>query len=146
MHEGGEPHDQNQTINSTNSDQTKSVESAGSAKKPSSDQPTTATEPLTSLQHENLELKNRLLNRINIKPQDLEKIEKYATGHNISLLDYIISQSIVPREALGQAIAQSFEISFVDLEKKPPTKEQIKRIPPEIGQRYRCFVVSEDEH
>jgi len=90
-------------------------------------------------------IKTILTQKSHMSEQDLHRAEHFALTHRITLLDYAVSQNLISKDDLGQALAQSFGIGYADLEKYQPTKQQIGRIPPEIGQQCRAFVFREDK-
>lgn len=90
-------------------------------------------------------IKTILTQKSHLTEHDIHRAEHFALTHRITLLDYAVSQNLISKDDLGQALAQSFGIGYADLEKYQPTKQQISRIPPEIGQQCRAFVFREDK-
>lgn len=75
-----------------------------------------------------------------VEAKDIEKAEEYAKEHRGSITEYLFGENLLTREILGQAIAESFDVSYSDLNKKPPEKEQVLLIPKDIAKKHRAVV------
>lgn len=75
-----------------------------------------------------------------VEAKDIEKAEEYAKEHRGSITEYLYGENLLTREILGQAIAESFDVSYSDLNKKPPEKEQVLLIPEDIAKKHRAVV------
>lgn len=85
-------------------------------------------------------IKHILLAGKYIEEKDIVSAETYATEHRSSLTEYLLGEGILSREILGQAIAESFGVSYADLASRQPTKEQVQQIPEALAKRLRVVV------
>lgn len=92
---------------------------------------------------DDLKIKQILLDGNYVEAKDIEKAEKYAKEHREPLAEYLLGAGLLSRAILGQAIAESFNVSYSDLNKKRPAKEQILLIPEDIAKKYRVVVFAQ---
>lgn len=92
------------------------------------------------------QLKTLLLSENYVSSDDMKKAEEFAVAQHLSFLDYLFQQEILSQTLLGQAIAESFNLSYGDLKSFHPTQEQILLIPKEIAIKYHliCFAVDQE--
>ena len=81
-----------------------------------------------------------------VTQEDIDKATKYATAHHISVIDRLISEGILNRNLLGQAIAESFGCAYSNMEGNPPPRELVLKIPENISRTLRCTVFQEHEN
>jgi type IV pilus assembly protein PilB len=91
-------------------------------------------------------LREVLLRENYISNEDLTKADEYIKFHHSSLVDYLLTQQIVNKYLLGQAIAESFKVPYVDLSGNQPSKERVLRIPERLALKYHVVVASEDDN
>ncbi|MDH4330630.1 MAG: GspE/PulE family protein [Candidatus Moranbacteria bacterium] len=75
----------------------------------------------------------------------VSKAKKDAENKNQSVLDYLFSNEIVTKDLVGQAIAESYDISYADLNSIKPSREQVFKIPEEIARKLRVVLFDESE-
>lgn len=90
-------------------------------------------------------IKKILLDEGYLSPEDAERAEKYATEHGSSFVDFLIVEGLLNKDIINQAIAESLDMPYLDLKASIPTKEEVLRIPEEVGLRYRVVMVEEKE-
>ncbi|OGZ05194.1 MAG: hypothetical protein A2845_02640 [Candidatus Lloydbacteria bacterium RIFCSPHIGHO2_01_FULL_49_22] len=78
-----------------------------------------------------------------IEEKDIAIAEEYAKEHRGSFVDYLLGQGLLSRAIIGQAFAESFGVSYSDLEAHSPRKEQVFLIPEELAKKYRTVVYSQ---
>jgi len=88
-------------------------------------------------------IKQILLTGNYVEIKDIEKAEEYAKEHRGSITEYLLGEDLLSREILGQAIAESFGVSYADLNKKYPTKEQVLSIPEDVAKKYHTVIFSQ---
>ena len=71
-----------------------------------------------------------------IEEKDIAIAEEYAKEHRGSFVDYLLGQGLLSRAIIGQAFAESFGVSYSDLEAHSPRKEQVFLIPEELAKKY----------
>ena len=90
-------------------------------------------------------VKELLLRENYISQEDLEKASIAADAEHTPLIDYLISQELVTKEILGQAIAEYYKIPFADFSKIEPDKQEIQQIPEEVAKKFRLVVFKKDQ-
>lgn len=80
-----------------------------------------------------------------VAEEDMQKATDFLTTGTASLADYLVSHQLLTKDLLGQALAESYGISYADLNSNEPTKEQLGAIPEDIARRYRCVFFSQNE-
>jgi len=63
-------------------------------------------------------IKEILLKGNYVTPKDIKKAEAFAKEHRTSIVEYLITEGIITKELLGQAIAESLRVPFADLSSK----------------------------
>lgn len=80
-----------------------------------------------------------------VTPLDIEKAENYAKANKVSLVEYLLSQELLTKDLLGQAVAEAYGIPYADLNSNQPSKEQVLRIPVDVASVFRVVVFNEKE-
>lgn len=91
-------------------------------------------------------IKQILLKENYVTEKDINNAENYAKTHLISFLDYLMQENIITKDLLGQAIAESFKVSYADLNSMAFSPEQIQKIPEDLAKKYRLVVFSEKKN
>lgn len=91
------------------------------------------------------QLKNILLAENYVSAGDMKKAEEFAEAQHASFLDYLFQEEIISQTLLGQAVAESFNLSYGDLSLYHPPHEQILRIPEETAKKYHMVLFASDE-
>ena len=68
-------------------------------------------------------LKQVLLDENYVTEKDIKRAESYAQSHNSSISDYLINEEILSKDLIGQAIAESFEVAYADLNSNLPSRD-----------------------
>ena len=85
-------------------------------------------------------IKGILLEGSYVTPEDVERAEKYASTHGTSFTEYLLNEELINTDILGQAIAESFSLSYSNLKVNPPPQEQILMIPEEIAKKFHIVI------
>lgn len=80
-----------------------------------------------------------------VASEDIEKGKEFARLHHSSLLEYLVTAGLITNDILGQAIAESFGVSYGDLNSNQPSREQVLKIPEDIAVRYHVVLFKEEE-
>jgi type IV pilus assembly protein PilB len=88
-------------------------------------------------------LKRILLSENYITEADLKQSESFAEEHGTSFIEYLMTEGILDKDLLGQAIAESFHVPYSDLNSNQPSVEQVLKIPEEIARKYRVVLFSD---
>lgn len=90
-------------------------------------------------------VKEILLRGSYITEGDIEGALNYIKEHRGSLLDYLLSQNIINKDILGQAVAESYGMAYSDLNSNKPTREMVNAIPEDLGRKLRIVLYKEEE-
>lgn len=93
-----------------------------------------------NLNIEQQQLKDLLIKENYVTAEDLKKADEYAKFHRTNFIEYLLQQELLSTNLLGQAIAEFYNMPFVDLNAKKPSKEDILKIPEEIAIKERCIL------
>lgn len=92
------------------------------------------------------EIKDILLKESYIAEEDIRKAEEAVKTRRISFVEYLLQANLITRNLLGQAIAESFNVSYANLNSNPPSADQIKKIPEETAKKYHIVVFTEEKN
>jgi hypothetical protein len=96
-----------------------------------------------------MEISDKKLRDILVKgdylEEELEGIKKLLEEDGQSLQEYLLTNNLITRDILGQALAEEYGLDYYDLNSKPTTDDQVHRIPQEIAQHFNIVVVKEDK-
>ncbi|MFA6429175.1 MAG: GspE/PulE family protein [Patescibacteria group bacterium] len=79
-----------------------------------------------------------------VSPEDLNKAETVAKARHTTVLEYLFSQELLTKELWGQAIAESFDVPYADIEATPPPKEQVLKLPETLAQKFHAVLFKDD--
>ncbi len=88
-------------------------------------------------------LKQILLQKNYITEEDIRHADEFAKSHDVSLIDSLIQDGLISKDLMGQAIAESFNVPYSDLNSTPPSKEQVRKISEETAKQCRAVIFSE---
>lgn len=87
---------------------------------------------------ENDTLKKILVEQNYLEKGDIKEAEeKMAATRYTDFFSYLISENIMTRDLIGQAIAEHYGVPYADLNSQIPDREMFEKIPEEIAQKYR---------
>ena len=92
---------------------------------------------------ENDQLKQILLKGNYVSPEDAERAEENARSHHTSFTDQLLTDGLITNDLLGQALAESFDVPYSDLNSASLPEEQIKLIPESMASTHRAVVFSQ---
>lgn len=93
----------------------------------------------------NAQIKEILLKGDYLNEEDLKQAEQSAEKERLSLSDYLLSQNLINKDLLGQAIAEFFKVEYADLNSRQPSREQVLKIPERVAKKYRLVLFQEDK-
>ncbi len=70
---------------------------------------------------------------------------KIIEARKSQLFDYLIENDLLTADLIGQAIAESYQLPYADLNSKTPSKEQILRLPEKMAKDNRLVLFDENE-
>ena len=95
---------------------------------------------------DNEKIKEILLRENYITPEDIKKAEEAVEKNHTTFLEYLFAEEIITKTLLGQALAESFGIAYIDLSLHQPPREQILYIPEEVAKDHRIVFFGQDEN
>ena len=91
---------------------------------------------------------NQILKILNdedyISKVDLLYAEKFCSKNKIPVITYLIQKNLITNSLVGQAIAESFNVPYADLEIKIISATEVLEIPEEIAKKYHVIVYDEN--
>lgn len=75
--------------------------------------------------------------------EDISKAKDYAEKTDTSITDYLLYEDILTKDLIGQAIAETYDIPYTDLNSHVPSKEQVLKIPQTIALDHRIVLFEE---
>jgi len=80
-----------------------------------------------------------------VEQEDLDKAKEYIKTHNVLITDYLLGEGIITKDLLGQAISESLEVVYADLNTHEPSKKQVLKIPEKLARKLRVVLFAEDK-
>ena len=90
-------------------------------------------------------IKKILLDGNYITKEDIKNGEDYIENFRGTFLDYLISEGITTEDIIGQAIAESFNLSYSNLNVHQPSKDQVLLIPEEVAKEFRVVLFKKED-
>ncbi|MBT4277758.1 type II/IV secretion system protein [Candidatus Falkowbacteria bacterium] len=87
-----------------------------------------------------------LLKESYISEEDFKKGAEFAKNFHSTIVKYLLSEELINKDLLGQAIAESFKVSYSDLNTNIPAKEQVLKIPEALAKKYRAVLFTEEKN
>lgn len=88
-------------------------------------------------------LQELLLRENYISAEDLARAETFAQEHHVPLTDYLLSEGLLTKELLGQALAESAGLPYADLHAHPPSVQQVHKLAENLAREYRLVLYAE---
>lgn len=88
-------------------------------------------------------LKEILLRENYITAEDITCAEEAMKTEHSTLIEYLLSENFITKDLLGQAIAESFGVSYAHLNATQTTPEQIRKIPESCAKKIRIVLCNE---
>lgn len=90
-------------------------------------------------------IKQVLLDGNYVTDEDIKKAEFATKNEPEKLIDYLLSQEIINKDLLGQAIAESEKISYANLATHEPSKELVTMLPEDLAKQYKAVVFEKND-
>ncbi len=97
------------------------------------------------MQIDDKQIKQILLDGSYITLDDLKTAEEFQKTHRTSLIEYLLSQGLITKDIMGQALAESYKVDYSDLNSNPPSREQVNLIPESIAKKFRVVLFKESD-
>lgn len=89
-------------------------------------------------------IKQILVQQDYVSEADMKRAEEFAVANRTSVIDFLLSKDLISQDLLGQAIAESYQVPYADLNSNQPSKEQILKIPEIMAINFRVVLFKED--
>ncbi len=86
-----------------------------------------------------------LLNKNYISNEDAKKAQQYAKDNDSTAVDYCLTESLLNKDLIGQAISEHYGLSYADLNTKKPSADQVLIIPENIAKKFRVVLFEKKE-
>ncbi|MDO8260047.1 MAG: GspE/PulE family protein [Candidatus Magasanikbacteria bacterium] len=80
-----------------------------------------------------------------VTEEDVELARKYAIEREASMVDYLFTKGLISKEILGQAVAEQFNVSFIDLEKERIDEDVLQIVPELVARSKRVIAFAMDD-
>ncbi|MEI7451939.1 MAG: GspE/PulE family protein [Candidatus Falkowbacteria bacterium] len=88
-------------------------------------------------------IKQALLKGNYVSEDDIATAEEFAKKRESSIVEYLLSEGLISRDILDQAIAEAFAVPYANLNINMPSHEQIMMIPQDIAMQFRTIFFTE---
>ena len=92
----------------------------------------------------NQELQDILVAGNYINLNDVALLQEHIDQKENSLMNFLVTQGILTKDIIGQAIAEHFKVPYADLNSYMPTKEMVKRLPESFATKNLAVVFMQD--
>jgi len=92
------------------------------------------------------QLADLLLSSAYISEKDLEEARAFTEKSATTIIDYLLERNIITKDLLHQAIAESFNVPYLNLKLQPTTKVEVEKLPEELAKKYDMVLFKEDEN
>jgi len=89
-------------------------------------------------------IKQILLDKKYLSPEDGDKVQKLADQHRESFLATLVEQKILDEKVISQAIAEYYGVSFADLKTHEPSQETVLKIPESVARQYTLVIFHQE--
>lgn len=91
-------------------------------------------------------VKEALLRGNYVAPDNMKKAQDFAHMHNSSFIEYLLSEGLLTKDLLGQAIAESLGVAYVDLNSNKPSAAHMQKIPETVAKKLRIVFFAEEKN
>jgi type II secretory ATPase GspE/PulE/Tfp pilus assembly ATPase PilB-like protein len=74
-----------------------------------------------------------------VSAEDAKKAEAFAKEHRGSAVDYLLSEDLLTKDLVGQAVAEHLKVPFADLNSRRPSAELAKVLPDDVAIEHRLI-------
>lgn len=89
-------------------------------------------------------IKGILLKGNYVSSESMKKAEGYEKAGRGTAVEFLLSEGLVTKNLVGQAIAETYKVGYADVGAREPSGEQVLRIPEAIAEKYRAVLFSDD--
>ena len=97
------------------------------------------------MKFEDKTIKQILLRENYVTEEDVKNAEDFAKTQHVSFIEYLLQENLITKDLFGQAIAESFNVPYADLNSASLTLGQVQKIPEDIAKKYRAVIFSKEK-
>ena len=90
-------------------------------------------------------IKEILLKENYIEKTDAKKADEFVKNKEGSFLDYFMLRGLLSADLIGQAVAEYFKVSYLNLNTNIPDKNLVLKIPEQLAKKFRVILAKETE-
>ncbi|MBI4252909.1 Flp pilus assembly complex ATPase component TadA [Candidatus Uhrbacteria bacterium] len=94
---------------------------------------------------EDAQLKKILLAGNYVSERDLANAQDDAIKNHRPIADYLFSEGLLTKDIMGQAIAESLDVPYADLNSNQPPREQVLKIPEETAKKFHAVLFDQSD-
>lgn len=94
------------------------------------------------MKFDNNAIKNILLDGAYITEADVKKAEDYMKLHRSEFVNALLSEDLITKDIIGQAVAESLGVPYFDLNSNTPSREQVLAIPEDAARKLRVVLAA----
>lgn len=99
-----------------------------------------------NIRYPELDIKDILLRGYYVSYPDMQKAQDWAKTNKSTIQEYLLTQGIITKDILGQAMAEFYKVPYADLNTKIPSSKQVLKIPQDWAFTYRIVLFWEDDN
>lgn len=80
-----------------------------------------------------------------VSGDEIAKVENFVKNKEGDFLDYFLRKGLLTSDLLGQAIAEYFKVTYLDLNTNVPSKELVLKVPEELARKFRIVLYKESK-
>jgi type II secretory ATPase GspE/PulE/Tfp pilus assembly ATPase PilB-like protein len=80
-----------------------------------------------------------------ITPEDAARAKAHTETTHGSALSFLVSENLMTKDLLGQAIAESYGVPYADLNSNVPPTKQVLRVPEDVAKQFRVVLFAEND-
>jgi len=91
------------------------------------------------------DIKNILLKGNYVSAEDIQRAQTWVKTNKSTIEEYFLTQGIITKDILGQAMAEFYQLPYADLNTKVPLREQVLKIPQDLAITNRIVLFAQDD-
>ena len=90
------------------------------------------------------DVKDILLKGSYVSLEDIQKALAWSKTNKSTVEEYLLTQGVITKDILGQAMAEFYKVPYADLNTKTPSREQVLKIPQELATVYHIVLFAQN--
>ena len=85
-------------------------------------------------------LKTILVSQSYVSAADMKKAEIACKARRLDLVDYLLSQGLINKDLLGQAMAEFYGVPYFDLNSNRPSRKQVLALAEDVAKKFKLVI------